>query len=392
MPEETSTSWPRRLISIVLPACVSLVLLELLARVALLAVNGVLSEPILSPDALVERHRARLVDFMEAVDPVTVTDTLLGWRYRAGYAEGSDTINDQGVRASGDYPEEPSPDVLRVATFGDSFVYCSEVANPDCWSAQLEADGQVEVLNYGVGGYGMDQAYLRYLREGDALDPAMVIIGFAPVDLGRIVNRYRGFVSSNEGPWFKPRFVESDGELRLLPTPAGSVQEARALLADVDGLREVGEMDWWYESAVYESSLYRWSGAARLLTGVWIRLKRRLIDPDRLYDGAIFNEGSTAFRLQLEVGLMFADSVRARGAEPVVILFPSREDVEGSLNGRPASYGPLAEAWRERGLEVVDPLPLFTRFDGDPGELFAPLGHYSRLGYGLIATALAPLE
>jgi len=77
-------------------------------------------------------------------------------------------------------------------------------------SRHLEArTDALNVLNYGIGGYGFDQAFLRFQREGIALRPDVVLIGFAPDDLGRLVNVYRRFISSRELPLAKPRSCSS---------------------------------------------------------------------------------------------------------------------------------------------------------------------------------------
>jgi len=54
----------------------------------------------------------------------------------------------------------------RVALVGDSFTFGMEVPYEDTWGAQLERAlaGDVQVLNFGVDGYGVDQAYLRYRK------------------------------------------------------------------------------------------------------------------------------------------------------------------------------------------------------------------------------------
>jgi hypothetical protein len=145
-----------------------------------------------------------------------VLDSALGWRYRAGFRKGGDAISAQGLRADRVYAARPAAGVVRVAAFGDSYVYGNEVGNDDSWPTQLERSApDVEVLNYGVGGYGVDQAYLRYLAEGRALAPQVVIIGFAPVDLPRLVNRYRRFLDDRELALAKPRFVLRGGALAL---------------------------------------------------------------------------------------------------------------------------------------------------------------------------------
>ena len=53
-----------------------------------------------------------------------------------------------------------------MAAFGESFTYCEEVDVSDCWVAQLEhAWAGSEVLNFGVPGYGPDQAWLLAVGE-----------------------------------------------------------------------------------------------------------------------------------------------------------------------------------------------------------------------------------
>src|SRR2546425_487125 len=108
-----------------------------------------------------------------------------------------------------------------VAALWNSFVYCNEVKNEDSWPAQIELMYPgIEVLNYGVGGYGVDQAYLRFLAEGSRLSPRIVVIGFATDDLSRVVNVYRRFRSNRGVPLGKTRDVFCEhGERGLLPTP-----------------------------------------------------------------------------------------------------------------------------------------------------------------------------
>ena len=68
----------------------------------------------------------------------------------------------------------------RVAIVGDSFTFGLGVPFESSWGAQLENSmtNTVEVLNFGVNGYGIDQAYLRYTRDAKPLHPEMVILSF----------------------------------------------------------------------------------------------------------------------------------------------------------------------------------------------------------------------
>src|SRR2546422_913559 len=152
---------------------------------------------------------------------VLALDPLLGWRYRAGRRDSANTMNSQGLRSTRQYSPHPPRGVLRVAAFGDSFVYGNEVADSGAWPALVEQlFPRVEGLNYGVGGNGVDQADLRFCTERKALSPRIVIIGFATDDLRPVVNVYRRFISNREIPLVQPRFaLDPRSVLVLRPNP-----------------------------------------------------------------------------------------------------------------------------------------------------------------------------
>src|SRR5439155_846213 len=98
------------------------------------------------------------------------------------------------------------------------------------------------------------------------------------------------------------------------------------------------------EPAIYEDPLYDISATVRLLTGLWIKVRRRYVDCDRLVRDGVFNRASTAFALQttlfqrvrdgvfnrastafaLQTTLFqsFAAKARAAGIVPLVIILP----------------------------------------------------------------------
>ena len=85
----------------------------------------------------------------------------------------------QGLRADREYSFLPDKNTLRIATFGDSFVFCDGESNRNTWQNFLEASvGNVEVLNFGVSGYGLGQTYLRYLHDGLKFHPDVVYFNY----------------------------------------------------------------------------------------------------------------------------------------------------------------------------------------------------------------------
>jgi hypothetical protein len=316
----------------------------------------------------------------------------LGWRYAPNFKNATNQLNSRALRSSREYAPTPPPGVLRIAAFGDSYVYGSEVENRDGWTAIMESeDPRLEVLNYGVGGYGVDQAYLRYLLEGAALRPHVVVMGFTKDDLGRVVNVYRPFIDSRDVGLFKPRFLLDGGnELFLLEPPARSRPDYERLLANPREVLRHVQHEYWYRRGVYENPLYDYSATVRFAIGLWTRAYRRSFDPEGLFKGQVFNTASSAFRIHVALFRAFAKAVRSAGALPVVLMLPDPTSVAAARNGKPTAYEPLLTPLREHDVPHLDAASAFQAepTNSDATNWFAPHGHYSPAGNRIVATWL----
>jgi hypothetical protein len=216
-------------------------------------------------------------------------------------------------------------------------------------------------------------------------------MGFVADDLRRVVNVYRRFTSTSELPLFKPRYLLSpSGELTLLPSPVTSLADYEKFLSQPDSVREFGVHDHWYEPLVYENPLYDWSAAVRLASAVWIRIHRRYLDPDRLVRDGQFNESSAAFSIQRRLFRLFAADVTGAGAKPIVVFFPDKYTVMGSVSGIAPVYAPLLRAARRDGVFACDlnlPFRSVAEREGVEG-LFMPGGHYSQRGNEIVAQGM----
>lgn len=88
--------------------------------------------------------------------------------------------------------------------------------------AQLELSlpAGCRVLNFGVSGYGIDQMYLRYVKDVTAWHPNVVILSFIDHDLLRTMSLY-GFLlfHMSDTPFPKPRFIIEGGRLSVINYP-----------------------------------------------------------------------------------------------------------------------------------------------------------------------------
>jgi hypothetical protein len=105
-------------------------------------------------------------------------DPVLGWvlcdAVRSRSVDGSKgfySYERDGARKVINFPDGP----CRIHTYGNSFTHCDQVSDGETWQEYLAAHIQEPVRNYGVGGYGVYQAYRRMLKV-EKKKPAEYII------------------------------------------------------------------------------------------------------------------------------------------------------------------------------------------------------------------------
>ena len=195
-------------------------------------------------------------DFVEGLEPdwlerfyETTYDRELGWRPRpnaSGQQKNSAgqswqwATDKYGARRNQKFPASLRP---YIATFGDSFTFGDEVGDNETWQYFLSNILNAGVANYGVGGYGTDQAYLRFnkkIRQG--LTPKIAVLSIYEDNYKRVLNRFRPFFNPETGfkLGFKPRAdVDRFGKLRFLETPLKvPVYDRQKLLEIVEASRE----------------------------------------------------------------------------------------------------------------------------------------------------------
>lgn len=82
--------------------------------------------------------------------------------------------------------------------------------------------------------------------------------------------------------------------------------------------------------------------------------------------------------------------MRANRAEPLVVLFPDRTELEARRAGHTIRYRPLRDRLREEGIPVVDVLEGFDELEpGWTTERILRRTHYAPWGNELVARVLA---
>lgn len=315
-------------------------------------------------------------------------DPVLGWSLKPNSQTDNYRSNAQGLRAEKDYLPTPPAGITRIATFGDSFTHGDEVTNKDTFQHQMEAlDESIEVLNFGVGGYGPDQAYLRYRKIGAELNPHIVLIGFSPMDTFRAVNVFRPFFDPRTGvPLAKPRFTPAKNDsFSLLPNPIQDVNDYRLLLNDNAALfKQLGINDFFY-NRFYTESLLDFFATTRLIKIYFQALKEKTFWKKETLVNGYYNPLSEAFKITAFITLTFYDEALRNGAFPVIVILPDKIGIKQWKKTGRKEYRYFIDLFQQSYCQVIDTMEIFENIPLEELDRYFLKIHYSPETNRLIA-------
>lgn len=337
----------------------------------------------LAVSSIPDRHRRDLGRLLADDLGYLTYSAALGWTIKPGGRGDLYRANAQGIRADREFARVPSRGTLRIAAFGDSFTHGDEVPNEDTWQEILmRAHPAVEAMNFGVGAYGLDQAFLRYQRDGADYGARVVLMGFMPENLFRHVNVYRPFYVPNSGlALAKPRYELDQGRLVLVENPMRELAGYRELLAHPEReLARLGAHDLFFQVRPHE-------GAFDLpLVRVVKSLRWAWVDWRLGVRGGSYDTNGEPFRVTAAIVEAFAATVRRNGSLPIFVVYPRRRDVERFRRDGSRHYAALIDHCRARGVRVID---LVESLGSSGAPLDALLvRHYTAAGNRVVAEAI----
>jgi hypothetical protein len=261
----------------------------------------------------------------------------------------------------------------RVALLGDSFTFGLEVSYADSWGQQLErqlGDG-AQVLNFGVDGYGVDQASLKYERQVRAWRPDVVILSIVDHDIERTMGVYAFLTFPGAYlPFPKPRMVLDGDGLRTINVPLPPPHEIFSA-PSIDRLPFV-RFDRRYDPWEWQPHVYHHSYVVRFLQSQFPRWPspRPEVSDDQTH------------RINAALLRTFVERARADGATPLLVYFPSRTILEYPQGREPSLAHQVLHA---AGLPFLDLTECVRRVPAH--DRFVVL-HYSRAASAAVAGCL----
>jgi hypothetical protein len=118
-------------------------------------------------------------------------DDTLGWNHIPWGSNLEDFpcfANNKGIRiGESDFiKKEPAKKKYNIVTIGNSFTHGDAVSYEDTWSYILQSNTGKQVANLGVGGYGLQQALMRFMFSG--IDTDTVLFGAISGDFERAID------------------------------------------------------------------------------------------------------------------------------------------------------------------------------------------------------------
>lgn len=354
----------------------------LLANLALVAASILLvlgsAEVILRlfPNLMTESALLQ-VHWFRSGDPraLVVPDPYIGYLYpphgEAAQGRGESlfryTLDEHGFRNP-----SPWPDSADIVVLGDSWTFGYGVPDGEGWVALLSEElPRSRVINLGLIGSSPEQYARIFKRFGAALRPKLVVFGLFP---GNDINDTRVFTR-----WLEDGQASTYAEWRYSGGDGSSWQQALrrrsylwVLLGDLVKNRHIA-----FSGKTIDLEA---EGRLRLVPSLTAR-NASLARPDNPH-----------FRHALSAIQRTRELARAAGADFVVVLYPTKEEIYLPVIGEPApdAISPFVTALAEQGIPYIDLRPTM-REHARAGErlYFTVDGHANDKGYRVIADAVA---
>ena len=314
-------------------------------------------------------------------------DPDLGWPHLPEYG---DSLDNNGALPNAHYPESPDR-ITCVSLYGDSFTEGGDVTSPEhTWGNVLSARLGCNVKNLGVGGYGTDQAYLRFEKYAED-SASLVIFGVHPPDVVRNLTRIRDLENSAKWYALKPRYIYTeDSGLTLVPIPVLTeeqylrvlTEKGDPLILEHENLHPGGpagivKLQFPYTISVLEN-MFR-----------YYRFKARVFGyPEYM---PFIERDHPMKGLQITAGLTkkFIDLAEQRGKKHLVVILPHLVDFRFYIRTGSWPYQNLSEELQRLNVPFIDFGPYLKSVAETEGKAldtyFGATQHYNDEGNALVA-------
>jgi len=254
-------------------------------------------------------------------------------------------INEKGSRQNPGHEALPE----EISCYGDSFTFSRQVNDNETWEWYLSKLTKTNVLNFGIGNHGLDQALLRLKREYPKNKTKIAIMGVVPSTIVRIMCLWKHYNEFGNTFAFKPMFKINENQLVLVKNIINSKDKFLELGKYLDYFRK---NDYFYnvkfrEEMIRPSYLISTlSHPVRNFRLIGLTLWSRIFEKDKdkkmqVYDTPmkvimdvnlklrykLFKKNKYTFKLIVKLVEEFVDYSKQQGFTPIFLFMPQKDDV-----------------------------------------------------------------
>lgn len=275
----------------------------------------------------------------------------LGWVPQAGVRTGKNCLGNEWKATFGKLGERINKTQYsdhEISIYGDSFIVGDEVNDHETIGYFLSNKTKTDVRNFGVGGYGVDQALLRFKLNLPTDSPQIAILSLYSGGVDRLLSSHRSFLHPlTEVPiGFKPRFYKEKNQFVLLPTP----KQIKNLDDLKHYVKKYADTDYWYQY-FKENKPHNTFPYSLNLLNAFIKLQEI-----NLWGrgGEIF-QNSTATETLTYILERFISTSMANNIRPIILVIPSHKDVENKMRGRDVTYRQYLDYFsKSHDVKIID--------------------------------------
>ena len=138
--------------------------------------------------------------YKDSFDPTTGWDRKNKVGFESGDKKTFFRISKNGYRGDNRFKK------TAVSVFGDPFAFCRYVNDDETWESYLEDEIKMNINNYGVGNFGLDQSYLKFRKYKKNIKSKIIIFNIVPETIARI-NSIGNTTESLEIFWVSSQFM-----------------------------------------------------------------------------------------------------------------------------------------------------------------------------------------
>ncbi len=335
----------------------------------------------------------------------------LGWDRKPGSKgkeinQGKETyfeITNDGYRKTGN-----NFNITRLATFGDSYTFCRYVNDDETWQSYLEKKTNFNVRNYGVGNFGIDQAFIKYETTKIEPDADIILFGFVPETISRIHSYWKHFLEFGNKFAFKPIFRLNDqDELYKIESYLNKNKSLPELRKNI---REIKKLDVFYKKK-FKKRMFKFPYTISFTKNFFLNIKifknlllnefnfstnnenylnkaQKIVINKNIEDANLLYNDSRYTKLLEKLIYQYDELIRKRDKKFILLFIPQRHDLELAIKNK-SNYRKFLFKL-SKNINIIDLTTTFLDYK-DSNILYLEdnyAGHLSKIGNEVVANTI----